>query len=351
LIDAQMRAVRLHGPGDPASLIYERIPTPRPGPGEVLVRVHAAAITRNELDWPEDRLPATPSYEFSGVVAAVGARVERVEVGEAVYALSDFDRDGAAADYVLVRCEILAPKPRALDHLGSAAIPLAGLSAWQGLFDHGRLSEGERVLIHGAAGGVGAFAVQLARARGAQVLGTASAENVAAARELGADEVIDHSVSRFEDLVDPVDLVFDTVGRRATRALAGSPARGWQAGLDRDRPAFDRSAARDRRDLLRRRAEPRAVDRAREPCRRRRSAADHRQDIRSGRRQGSLRANTRAWPPREDSAPRRSGRGVAADPCSRRMKGDGLESLERSPRSSKRALAGEVGGNLEVSFG
>ena len=240
MIDAHMRAVRLHAPGDPASLIYERIATPRPGPGEVLVRVHAAAITRDELDWPEDRLPATPSYEFSGVVAGVGARVERVEVGEAVYGLSDFHRDGAAADYVLVRGEILAPKPRALDHLESAAIPLAGLSAWQGLFDHGRLSEGERVLIHGAAGGVGAFAVQLARTRGAHVLGTASAENVVAAHELGADEVIDHSVSRFEDVVDPVDLVFDTVGgERLERSPAVLRAGGRLVSIATEPPHID----------------------------------------------------------------------------------------------------------------
>jgi NADPH:quinone reductase-like Zn-dependent oxidoreductase len=212
MIEEQMHAVRLHSLGDPTSLMYERTSTPAPGPREVLVRVHAAAITRGELEWPEGRLPATPSYEFSGVVAAIGPEVERVELGEAVYALSGFDRDGAAADYVVVPEEVLAPKPRTLGHVESAAIPLAGLSAWQGLFDHGGLSAGQRVLIHGAAGGVGGFAVQLARARGADVIATASAGNVQAALELGANEVVDHATSRFEDLVDPVDLVFDTAG-------------------------------------------------------------------------------------------------------------------------------------------
>jgi NADPH:quinone reductase-like Zn-dependent oxidoreductase len=221
MIEEQMRAVRLHSPGDPGALALERIPTPKPGSREALVRVRAAAITRNELEWPEERLPATPSYEFSGVIAAVGAEVNGVEPGEAVYGLSGFDRDGAAADYIVVADEVLAAKPRTMGHVESAAITLAGLSAWQGLFDHGRLSAGQRVLIHGGAGGVGGFAVQLARARGAEVIATASAENVPVALALGAGEVIDHATSRFEDLVDPVDLVFDTVGGKR---LERSPA-------------------------------------------------------------------------------------------------------------------------------
>jgi NADPH:quinone reductase-like Zn-dependent oxidoreductase len=211
-VAAVMLAVRLHAPGDPARLVAEQLPTPRPGAGEALVRIHAAAITRNELAWPADRLPAIPSYEFSGVVAAVGPGVEQVRVGEAVYALGDFGRDGAAADYTVVDAGLLAPKPRTLDHLQSAAIPLAGLGAWQGLFEHGRLAAGQRVLIHGAAGGVGAFAVQLAHWRGAHVVGTASTANLETARALGADQVLDHTTTRFEDAVEPVDVVFDTAG-------------------------------------------------------------------------------------------------------------------------------------------
>jgi len=174
MTESQMDALRMHALGDPRSLRRERVPTPAPGPGQALVRVHAAAITRGELDWPEDRLPATPSYEFSGVVAALGPDLDRIAAGDAVYALTDFDGDGAAADYVVVREEVLAPKPRTLDHIETAAVPLAGLSAWQGLFDHGKLAAGQRVLIHGAAGGVGSLAVQLARAQGAHVIGTAS---------------------------------------------------------------------------------------------------------------------------------------------------------------------------------
>jgi NADPH:quinone reductase-like Zn-dependent oxidoreductase len=212
MVTAPMRAIRLCTPDGPAGLVLEELDTPTPGAGEALVRVHAAAITRGELDWPVDRLPATPSYEFSGVVAALGPEVAGLEVGEAVYALAGFDRDGAAADYTVVPAAVLAPKPRTLGHVESAAIPLAALSAWQGLFDHGQLAEGQRVLVHGAAGGVGGFAVQLARWRGAFVAGTASTANLEAARGLGADQLVDHSRERFEDLVEPVDLVFDTAG-------------------------------------------------------------------------------------------------------------------------------------------
>ena len=145
-------------PGGPSELVLTRIATPTPGSGEVLVRVHAAAITRDELTWPTDRLPATPSYEVSGEVVAVASDVDTVAIGEAVWALAAFDRDGAAAEYLAIEDGLLAPKPATLDHESSAAVPLAALSAWQGLFDHGGLQEGQRVLIHGAAGGVGQFA-------------------------------------------------------------------------------------------------------------------------------------------------------------------------------------------------
>jgi NADPH:quinone reductase-like Zn-dependent oxidoreductase len=219
-IPATMRAIRLHPPGGAAHLVCEQVDTPHPGPGEALVRVHAAAITRDELDWPVDRLPATPSYELSGVVAGLGPGAD-VTLGDAVYALTGFDRDGAAADYASVPAVFLAPKPRTLDHVEAAALPLAGLSAWQGLFDHGKLAAGQRVLVHGATGGVGHLAVQIAHHRGAHVIATASTANLQRARELGADEVIDHSAARFEDAVDPVDLVFDTAGgERLERSAA-----------------------------------------------------------------------------------------------------------------------------------
>jgi NADPH:quinone reductase-like Zn-dependent oxidoreductase len=210
-----MQAVRLHSPGLDG-LRLDELDVPQVRAGEALVEVHAAAITRDELEWPVDRLPAIPSYELSGVVEAVAGDVE-VAVGEPVFALTEFDRDGVAAAYAAVRASLLAPKPSTVDHVASAAIPLAALSAWQGLFDHGRLEGDQRVLIHGAAGGVGHFATQLARWRGAHVIGTASPGSMEAARAYGAHEVFD----RLEEALAPVDLVFDTVGGPL---LQGSPA-------------------------------------------------------------------------------------------------------------------------------
>src|SRR3954449_12445386 len=158
-------AVRLHDDG----LKVEEIETPPADPGEVLVRVHAAAITRDELAWPVDRLPAIPSYELSGVV---------VESGDEVYALTPFDRDGAAAEYAVVAADALAPKPSRLSHVEAAALPMGGLTAWQALFVHGRLARGERVLVTGASGGVGHIAVQLARHAGATVVESGPADLV-----------------------------------------------------------------------------------------------------------------------------------------------------------------------------
>jgi NADPH:quinone reductase-like Zn-dependent oxidoreductase len=211
-----VRVLRLLAAGGPEQLTLEDADRPRPGPAEALVRVHAAAITRDELNWPVDRLPATPSHELSGVVEEVGPDVVGVAAGDAVFALTRFDRDGVAADYTSVPADLLVPKPRTLGHAESAAIPLPALSAWQGLFDHGRLAAGERVLIHGAAGGVGSFAVQLARAAGAHVIGTASAANLDFVLALGAHEVVDAAVG-FEDAVAPIDVVFDTAGGERLR--------------------------------------------------------------------------------------------------------------------------------------
>ncbi len=216
-----MNAIRLHTASGPAGLAYEQVETPQPQAGEVLVRVQAAAITRDELDWPTNRLPAIPSYEFAGVVAAVGPGVEGGLVGQAVFALGAFNRDGAAAEYTVVAQSLLAPRPAALDPIQAAAFPMPALTAWQALFEHGRLAPGQRVLIHGATGGVGRCAVQLARRTGAHVLGTVSTRNVEAARRLGLDEVIEHPAVRFEDATGQVDLVFDTVGgERLLRSAA-----------------------------------------------------------------------------------------------------------------------------------
>ena len=209
-VPRMMEAVRLHAPGVDG-LRHETIDTPSLKLGEALVEVHAAAITRDELEWPLDRLPAVPSYELSGVVAAVADNVDVVSVGDDVYALTPFDRDGVAAEYAAVPAVALAPKPPTLGHIEGAAVPLPALSAWQGLFAHGGLEPGERVLVHGAVGGVGQFATQLARWRGAYVVATASPHAFEEARALGAQEVIDGR-RELDDVVPQVDLVFDTVG-------------------------------------------------------------------------------------------------------------------------------------------
>ena len=216
----QMRAARLHSDAGSAGLSLDDIEVPDPGAGEALVRVHAAAITRGELEWPVGRLPAIPSYELSGVVEAVGAGVAEPAVDTEVYALTAFDRDGVAAEYAVVAAKLLAPKPSRLDHVDSAATPMPGLTAWQGLFEHGKLEPGQRVLILGAAGGVGHVATQLARWRGAYVVGAVSRDAVEAALEAGAHDAVDRAALA-DSAREPFDLVFDTVGGEA---LAGSAA-------------------------------------------------------------------------------------------------------------------------------
>ena len=206
---------------DPQGMVHEMAPIPEPGEGEVLVRVHAAGVIPTELSWVptwtmqtgEPRpLPVIPGHEYSGEIAALGAGVKDVGIGDLVYGLNDWYRDGAQAEYCVARVGDFAGKPASIDHVHAAATPISALTAWQGLIERGRLVTGERVLIHGAAGGVGGFAVQLACWRGARVTGTASRANLEFVRSLGADQVIDYQATRFEDVVRDVDVVFDTVG-------------------------------------------------------------------------------------------------------------------------------------------
>jgi len=218
-----MKAVRSHIRGGSETLLIEDAPSPRLQKGDALVKVHAAAITPTELTWNstwtdtqgKDRRPIVPSFEVSGTVDQVPSDGTDLKRGDPVYGLLDFWRDGAAAEFVAVRAASLAPKPTSLDHVHSAAVPLSGLTAWQALFDHARLSKGDRVLIHGAAGGVGSFAVQFAHWRGAEVIATASKRHDAFLRELGADTILDYTSVRFEEAIQGVDAVIDTVGGEA----------------------------------------------------------------------------------------------------------------------------------------
>ena len=215
-----MQAVRIHTYGGPEVLKYEEAPLPKPGPGEALVRVHAAGV--NPVDWKiregyfkgrvNHSLPLILGWDLSGIVEATGSGVEGLKKDDEVYSRPDIARDGAYAEYIVVREAEVALKPKSIDHVPAAAIPLAALTAWQSLFDSAGLSAGQKVLIHAAAGGVGSFAVQLAKWKGAYVIDMASNRNQEFVRKLGADETIDYQTTRFEDVVHDVDVVFDTIG-------------------------------------------------------------------------------------------------------------------------------------------
>jgi NADPH:quinone reductase-like Zn-dependent oxidoreductase len=217
-----VKAICSHARGGPETLAYEDAPDPRrPGAGEVLVRVHAAAVTPTELTWAPTwttrdgqprPLPVIPGHELSGVVAATGPDAGGWVVGDAIFGMNDWFGDGAQAEYCLARAADVAAKPRSVDHAAAASVPISALTAWQGLVDRAKTAAGSRVLVHGAAGGVGLFAVQIARRAGAHVVATASAHNIEFVRGLGANEVIDRNAQRFEDVAGRLDVVFDTVG-------------------------------------------------------------------------------------------------------------------------------------------
>lgn len=200
-------------------LTLEELPHPHAAENDVILRVHAAGFTRGELDWPatwtdragRDRTPSVPGHEVSGVVTELGYGTTGLTVGQRVFGLADWTRDGSLAEYVAVEARNLAPLPADIDHTVAAALPISGLTAWQGLFDHARLTTGQTVLIHGAAGGVGSIAVQLAHEAGARVVGTGRAADRDTALELGAHTFLDLEADRWEE-ADQVDVVFDVIG-------------------------------------------------------------------------------------------------------------------------------------------
>jgi NADPH:quinone reductase-like Zn-dependent oxidoreductase len=214
---ATMKAIRLQQYGGPEQLRYEDAPVPDTAAGQVLVRVRAASVNpwdlklasgafRDAIPMP---LPYAPGSDYSGTVERVGAGASGVNVGDEVYGNCPH---GSYAQYVAAPARTMAPKPRKRTHVESAAVPVAAQTAWQGLLEDGQLQRGQSVLIHAASGGVGTFAVQIARWTGARIYATASGENAESVRLLGADVVIDYKAKRFEDVAKDVDLVLDLIG-------------------------------------------------------------------------------------------------------------------------------------------
>jgi len=226
-----MKAMRIHAYGASDVLRLEDVPTPKPADDEVLVRIGAASV--NPIDYKirqgkimgKEALPMILGRDFSGVIESLGRRASGFSKGDAVFALLGDDR-GAYAEYVATKASLLAAKPKNLDHEKSAAVPLAAITAWQGMVDHGGMRGGERVLIHGGAGGVGHMAIQIAKAKGCWVATTVSGGDKDFVLGLGADKAIDYKNERFEDQVSDLDLVYDLIGGE-TQSIPGARSCSW----------------------------------------------------------------------------------------------------------------------------
>lgn len=215
-----MKAIRIHEFGGPEVLSIDDVEIPKPGKDEVLVKIHATSV--NPVDWKiraglrkekfPSTFPLTIGWDFSGVIEELGEKVGTFRKGDEVYGRPDLTKNGTYAEYAVVKANTICVKPLSIGHTEAAAVPLAGLTAWQGLFDHGLLKEGQKVLIHAAAGGVGTYAVQFAKAIGAYIIGTSSDYNIDFLKRLGADEVIDYNMDDFEKELSDIYLVFDTIG-------------------------------------------------------------------------------------------------------------------------------------------
>ena len=252
-MQSTMMALRAHARGGPEQLVYEEAPVPEAGPGEALVEVHAAAITFAELTWDQtwmtldgrDRTPTIPSHEVSGTVVGLGPGTGGIAVNDEVYGLIDFDRNGAAAQYVTLPAAHLAARPRSVSHVETATLPLAALTAWQALVDHAALKPGERVLVTGGAGGVGNYVVQLAASLG----GSVTATGRAAQREFvlglgaGAFDSTDGAGPAEATQEDGFDVVIDTVGGGLLDASYGLTRRGGRLVTLSAPPDADKAAA------------------------------------------------------------------------------------------------------------
>jgi NADPH:quinone reductase-like Zn-dependent oxidoreductase len=217
---ATMKAVRIHTHGGLETLVYEDAPRPTPLTGEVLIRVHAASV--NPVDWKirdgfgkemfNHQMPLILGWDVAGTIEAIGPEVDEFKPGDPVYGYISLLRDGTYAELAIAKQAEITLKPASLDFVQAAAIPIVALTTWQALFDTANLQENQKVLIHAASGGVGSIAVQLAKAKGAYVIGTASARNADFVRELGVDEFVDYQSTPFETVVHDVDVVLDTIG-------------------------------------------------------------------------------------------------------------------------------------------
>jgi NADPH:quinone reductase-like Zn-dependent oxidoreductase len=216
-----MKAIVVHEYGGPEVLKYEDAPQPEPKGDELLVRVIAAGVNpvdrvaRSEkgAEFFHIKLPAIPGYDFAGVVEKTGAKVTQFKTGDPIYAYVALNKGGGYAEYAVATEREAALKPQSLTYVEAAAVPLVAETAWQALIDTAKLNAGQTVLIHGGSGGVGSFAIQIAKARGAKVIATASTANQDLLKQLGADVAIDYATQKFEDVAKNVDVVLDSVGK------------------------------------------------------------------------------------------------------------------------------------------
>ncbi|MEH2273879.1 MAG: NADP-dependent oxidoreductase [Nostoc sp.] len=226
---ATMKAIRIHAYGGAENLKYDEVSRPEPQAGQVLIQVYAAGV--NPIDWKiregffqqvyDYSLPVIAGADVAGVVASVGDGVTTLQPGQAVYGTADMALSGAYAEYAVGYADAIAQKPKTLDYIHAASVPIVAITAWQALFDGANLQPEQSVLIHGGAGGVGRYAIQLAKWKKARVIATASAANLDDLRNLGADQVIDYASQPFEQQVKDVDVVLDLVGGE-------TQARSWQ---------------------------------------------------------------------------------------------------------------------------
>jgi NADPH:quinone reductase-like Zn-dependent oxidoreductase len=217
----QMKAIVVHQYGGPEVLKLEKVPWPQPKEDEIRVKVAAAGV--NPVDasirsgvfakFFHSKLPLVPGYDISGTVEQLGSKITKFKVGDAVYAYLGLKEGGGYAEYAVATENEAAPKPKTLNFIEAAAVPVAGLTAWQALIDNAHLGAGQTVLIHGGSGGVGSFAIQIAKAKGARVIATASTQNQDLLKQLGADVAIDYTKTKFEDVAKDVDVVLDSVGK------------------------------------------------------------------------------------------------------------------------------------------